>query len=56
MPSPVFTTAEEVELNMFLMDCWVLGIPRMEQRFGMDIQFMVNITRRNTPFNNGLPG
>ena len=53
---PVFDADEEIELNEFLLDCWMLRRPRTKRMFGYDIQFRVNKTNKKNPFANGYPG
>ena len=53
---PVFNETQEVELHNFLLDCWVIGVPRTQELFGMDIQYSILKSKRKTPFADGYPG
>ena len=53
---PVFNKEEELEFHHFLLHAWMIGVPRTEDLFAMDIQYTVQKTDRKTPFDNGYPG
>ena len=40
----------------FLNECWELGIPKMRQKFALDVVNYFQCYNRNNPFRQILPG
>ena len=52
----IFSPEQEFEFHRFLLDCWIIFIPRTQHLFALDIQFKVNYENKTVPFADGYPG
>ena len=43
-PPQVFSEGEELKMHEFLLDAWMLPIPRSKYVFSLDVKFMLDYT------------
>ena len=53
---PVFDRNQELLLHSYLLHSWIIGVPRTQELFALDIQYTVKKTQKKTPFADGKPG
>ena len=55
-PPTVFSPTEENTMQQFLLDAWMMRIPRTQPAFADDIKEMLDFIGRDSKFTNNRPG
>ena len=55
-PLTVFSVEEELKMQQFLLDAWMMRIPRTQEVFANDVKYFPDYINRNTKFTNKRPG